>query len=431
MRRGSSRARSKASASPPSRRRYAWSRSRSTPSTARAASRYRAAESSRAWRWRRSSSRSRGIRSFSPSTAPPPLARVERGVGRRERAGRLEAAERRGARARRRVDRLREEDDVGQQPCARVIRPGDPREDRAGVGPERVAADERLEVVVGVAGDEGADDGELVGPRREVREGAAETHAGDRRGDLPRRAADPLRPVHLRVERLDLARAAVQEEEDHRLPGQRPRHPLRMCLQGREVGEAQAARPECGGAPDPEEAPAGAPRIPVVEGQHVQPPPPLGPGDGPPRVSRDDGRLDGHPRHEPVTGRDSDSGRAESPRARPDRATPPILPALAPVVKRPTLRVGCLRTLASGGFGTPRGSPSLIPCARDPSGRGRPSSGNRSTARGRRARGAGGRRAAAGPSTSPPSVRTRAAGSPPRSRSCSPSWVVECASATT
>ena len=163
-----------------------------------------------------------------PFGAAFPLARVERGVGRGERAGRVEAAERRGARPRRRVDRPREEHDVGGQARARVVRPGDPCVDRAEVGPERVAADDRLDVVVGVAGDERADDGELVGPRREAGEGAAEGHAGDLRGDLARGAADSLGPIHLRVERLDLARAAVQEEEDDRLPRQQPRHPFRV-----------------------------------------------------------------------------------------------------------------------------------------------------------------------------------------------------------
>ena len=128
------------------------------------------------------------------------------------------------------------------RPGARVVRPGDARVERPRLAPKRVAADERLDVVVGVAGDERADDGELVGQRGELREGAAEGHAGERGGDLAGGAADALGRGHLRVERLELARPAVQEQEDDRLARQQPGHRLRPRTAAR-TGRRGPARP--------------------------------------------------------------------------------------------------------------------------------------------------------------------------------------------
>ena len=62
--------------------------------------------------------------------------------------------------------------------------------DRAEVGAEGVAADDRLDVVIAVAGNERADDGELVGQRGQLRKRAAEGDAGQSRGDLAGGAAD-------------------------------------------------------------------------------------------------------------------------------------------------------------------------------------------------------------------------------------------------
>ena len=55
-----------------------------------------------------------------------------------------------------------------------------------------------------------------------LREGAAERDAGQRRRDLAGGAADARRGGHLGIEGLDLARPAVQEQEDDRLVLHRP-----------------------------------------------------------------------------------------------------------------------------------------------------------------------------------------------------------------
>ena len=53
-------------------------------------------------------------------------------------------------------------------PVCRMVAAGDARVDGAEVRAEGVAADDRLDVVIAVAGDERADDGELVGQRGEL-----------------------------------------------------------------------------------------------------------------------------------------------------------------------------------------------------------------------------------------------------------------------
>ena len=97
---------------------------------------------------------------------------------------------------------------------------GDAGIDRAEVGVEKVLVDNGFDVVVGVAGTIGADDGEFVGQLGEVRlKVAAEGDAGQSRLDLAGGAADFRRGGHLGVEGLDLARTAVQEQEDDGLVG--------------------------------------------------------------------------------------------------------------------------------------------------------------------------------------------------------------------
>ena len=68
----------------------------------------------------------------------------------------------------RRVDRAGEEDDIGRKAGPRVVGSGDPGVDAAEVGPERVTADKRLEVVVGIARNERPHDVEPVGELRQV-----------------------------------------------------------------------------------------------------------------------------------------------------------------------------------------------------------------------------------------------------------------------
>ena len=178
--------------------------------------------SNAASRLRRSSSRSGGSRScrFVWNSPPPPGTngawRAADLPGGQEVAGRDELLL--GVRQ----DRLGEEDHVGRHAAGRVVRARDAAVDRAEVRVQEVLVDQRLEVVVAVAGPVGADDCELVGQLRQAREGAAEGDAGQRGGDLAGDAADAVRGRHLGVEGLDLGRPAVQEQEDDRLArGQR------------------------------------------------------------------------------------------------------------------------------------------------------------------------------------------------------------------
>ena len=62
--------------------------------------------------------------------------------------------------------------------------------DRAEIGPARVPADDRLDVVIAIAGDEGADDGELVGEGRQLGERATEVIVELRRIDREGDAGD-------------------------------------------------------------------------------------------------------------------------------------------------------------------------------------------------------------------------------------------------
>jgi hypothetical protein len=79
-----------------------------------------------------------------------------------------------------------------------------------------------------------------VGELRELGEGRAVRHAGERRLDLARDAADLGRGAHLRIEEVDLGRAAVHEEEDDRLAGE---HVLAVGGAG-EIREGEPAERE-------------------------------------------------------------------------------------------------------------------------------------------------------------------------------------------
>jgi hypothetical protein len=77
-----------------------------------------------------------------------------------------------------------------------------------------------LDVVIAIAGAEAADDADLFGHSGKFRKCAAERDAGNRSGRFTGHAADAGRSGHFRIERFDLARAAVQEQEDDRLAAQ-------------------------------------------------------------------------------------------------------------------------------------------------------------------------------------------------------------------
>ncbi len=73
--------------------------------------------------------------------------------------------------------------------------------------------------MVRIARNERPHDIEPVAARGKSGERAAEGYARQARGDLAGRAANALGAVHFRVERLELAGTAVQEQEDDRLAG--------------------------------------------------------------------------------------------------------------------------------------------------------------------------------------------------------------------
>jgi len=125
-------------------------------------------------------------------------------------------------------------------------------------------ADHGLDVVLPVAGDERPHDRKQVGPRGQLRKCASERDTGDARRDLPRRAASVGRSVPLGIERLELRRPPVHEEEDDRAIPQERRQAASVRRGGhppggritQKIGEPRNGPTEsC--RPDPEERPAG------------------------------------------------------------------------------------------------------------------------------------------------------------------------------
>ena len=94
---------------------------------------------------------------------------------------------------------------------------------------------------LGVAGNVGPHDRDLLGEFRQLRERAAEGDARNRRGDFARDTANACLRSHLGIEGLDLAGTAVQKEEDggliaeerFRFSGEQPRQ--------RQAAECEAA----------------------------------------------------------------------------------------------------------------------------------------------------------------------------------------------
>src|SRR5207249_4629038 len=136
----------------------------------------------------------------------------------------------------------------------------------AEVGAKRIAADDGLDVVIAVAGSEAAHDADLVRQASEAREGAAEGHAGDARLHFAGGAAALDRSTHLRIERLDLAGPAVQEQEDDGMILEY--RPARLRSGGfrlQQIHERQTAQRE---AADFEEGPAIETIVPIENGKH-------------------------------------------------------------------------------------------------------------------------------------------------------------------
>ena len=150
-----------------------------------------------------------------------------------------------------------------------MVEAGHLRVDGAEVGPEGVRADDWLDVVVGVAGNERPDHGQPIGQRSQLGKCLAEGDAGNARGHFAGHAADFGRGGHLRIKRLDLARPAVQKQEDDRLVLNdllrlRRLRPRRQQSRQRPAAEREAA--------DLQKRPAIEALVSMIEAEHGRPP---------------------------------------------------------------------------------------------------------------------------------------------------------------
>src|ERR1700685_3534536 len=145
----------------------------------------------------------------------------ERRISAPQVAGRFKIAERLDDRPGGRVDRLRIKRHVRRHAGMRPIRPREASVERTQIGPGRVAADNRLDVVVAVPRLEGANDARSMRQARQTRECRSIRHAGKAAGDLAVDAANAGGSRHLRVERFDLAGTAVHEQKDDGLVAER------------------------------------------------------------------------------------------------------------------------------------------------------------------------------------------------------------------
>ena len=163
------------------------------------------------------------------------------------------------------IHRAGEERDVRGGAGRRMIAAGDSSIDGSGIRVVSVAADERLDVVVAVAGDEGADDRGLVREFCELGEGGAVGDAGQGGTDLAADAADLGGGAHLGIEGFDLGRAAVHEEEVDGFFGEKA--VAVGSAGGGQVGQGEAAQRETADAEKLPPIPAG-----LAETQHAPPP---------------------------------------------------------------------------------------------------------------------------------------------------------------
>ena len=115
-----------------------------------------------------------------------------------------------------RIHRLREEHHIGRNSGDWVIWASQSCKNRAEIGPKRVAADDRLDIVVSIAGCERANDRELVVQACESRKRTTEVDARNLGFDRSCCATYALWHIHLGIECLDLAWATMQKQEDHR-----------------------------------------------------------------------------------------------------------------------------------------------------------------------------------------------------------------------
>ena len=71
-------------------------------------------------------------------------------------------------------------------------------------------------VVTSIVGGEGTHHRQPIDPLRQLGQGAAKPDARKFCPNLPRATADVVRHIEFRIERLDLRRPALQEQEDDR-----------------------------------------------------------------------------------------------------------------------------------------------------------------------------------------------------------------------
>lgn len=106
---------------------------------------------------------------------------------------------------------------VRGQSRQRMVQPHDTRIIRAKVGVQCFPMDDRLGVMVAIAGHVAANDRQPVCEPGQTWKMRPKRNARNARRDLPRGAANALRGGHLGVIRLVLARPAMLKDEDHRL----------------------------------------------------------------------------------------------------------------------------------------------------------------------------------------------------------------------
>ena len=141
--------------------------------------------------------------------------------------------------------RLGQHQHIAGHAGARIVAAGQPGVDGAGRGLDRIARRHHgVVLVIGVLRAVRADDAEPVGPLGQLFQRAAEGDARVPGGNLAGDAAELGRCRHLGIEEFDLRRAAVQEQEHHRLAGGDAAAPFGRGAGGQQIGERQSAAAE-------------------------------------------------------------------------------------------------------------------------------------------------------------------------------------------